>query len=407
MKIPADFIKQVSDIDIIEVADTYFPHLMKMGGIYQTNCMHEGDKTPSLTFFPSTNTFHCFGCGAGKKPVTEGASVIDFVRWMDNLSFVEAVEKLAKMKDMQMPTLELTKEEKERIAQIEGVMQKNRMFWSNLVMQERVMGYLLDRGIGREEINKWRIGSTTKEHVLQGHTKFHNRIAFPIINEVGKSVGFSYRKTSDIFSDIEDELPKYINDKSSSIFDKGAHLHGLFFVKKLIREKDYVIVGEGYCDAIIGQKMGLPFVSTMGTALTDKQIVLLKKYTNNVILWMDGDKAGIKATMKHAVSLEASGFHVKIINIAFKDPDDVLLEFEKEEYTEEDVEEFVHTNSFLYVQFFINQIMNRYNDDVMSMKLKAATDIRNLLSTVDDKLKKKIFLVEAAQSLGISEDILQ
>lgn len=401
-QIPEDFLKKLREIDILEVAEQYF-NLAQMGSIHQTKCIHGGDNEPSLTFFPPTNTFYCFGCGAGKKPKTEGSDVISFVMWIDKCSFMEAVQKLASMKGWQVPKMGLSKADKEKLQIIEQTLKENRSYWESLQNKPEMIQYLHDRGITQEEIDKWRIGFVPEEQ----RSYYAGKISFALMNDWGQTVGFSYRKMDD------SDGPKYINSPQSTIFNKGSILYGLNFVKRLIREKGYAVVGEGFGDTILGQKLGLPFVSIMGTSLTDQQINILKQYTNTVILWMDGDGGGIGATTRHAKALQKAGFVVKVINYLGKDPDDIFLQFirnaqEHSQGKKEDlIEKIVHSEAILASQFEVNQILAQFESTVSELKMKTAQEIMPVLRAIPQDVERDIFFEQAARRLDVSVQTLK
>ena len=397
--IPEQFLQQIRSIPIETVAAQYF-HLKKVNNVYQTHCIHEGDREPSLTFFLDTNTFYCFGCGAGEKPITEGSDVISFLMWIEGISFIEAVHRLASMQGWEVPNSNLSKEEKEKKRLMSDVLNKNRLYWSTLQSSPRVLQYLFERGIDREDIDKWRIGLTPMEG-----EKYPGRLVFPIMNLQGQTVGFSYRNMSDVLG-ISDDLPKYINSSNSAVFDKGSILYGLNFVKRLVQQKEYVILVEGYADVIIGQKYGLPVVGLMGTSLTQNQIKLLKQYTDTVVLWMDGDRGGVDAALRHSKELTNHGFLAKIIHFPKKDPDEIILSFApSNEFST--LEEYLLEHSYLSVQFELDQILKRFDSDEMELKLKTIQRIKPILRSLKNADELEPYLHYAARRLDVSVEFLK
>lgn len=398
-KIPDEFIAEMRAFPIEELAAQQFD-LMPMGNILQTKCIHEGDNSPSLTFFTQTNTFYCFGCGAGKRPKTEGSDPISFLMWVDNCSFSEALQKIASLKGVEVPRQGLTKEEKQRAEMVAQTTEYNRHYWAALQEEPRYLEYLDDRGITLEEVNKWRIGMVPADD----QSKFKTTLVFALMNDWGQTVGFSHRNMSDTFEDLNIELPKYVNSSKSPIFDKGRILYGLNFVKKLIREKGYVIVGEGFGDAILGQRMGLPFVSVMGTSMTDAHIQTLKSYTDTVILWMDGDHGGIQATLRHAKALQKEGFLVKVINYQGKDPDDLFLhglaggDLKSAKLY---AEALVRDTPVLASQFEVNQVLNVYKTQVTELALQTLKKIEPLLGDMEDGAEKAFVKKRVADELEL------
>lgn len=399
-QIPDEFVKQLREIPIEEIAESYFV-LKKMGSILQTSCIHGGDNDPSLTFFPQTNTFYCFGCGAGKRPKTEGSDTISFVMWIDKCTFMEAVTKLANMKGLQVPRQGLSAEDKKKQEMLAKVMVTNRLWWEHLQQKPEALTYLHERGIDDELIALWRIGYIPEDS--KDYQK--GKITFALMNDWGQTVGFSHRDMTKEFTGEKPDGPKYINSPKSSIFDKGSILYGLNFVKKLIREKGYAIIGEGFGDTILGQKLGLPFVSIMGTSMTEQHIAILKQYTNTVILWLDGDVGGIGATTRHAKVLRQHGFIVKVINYSGKDPDDIFLQILNEEDTIEKAiqkaEWIVQHNVRLASQFEVDQILSRYESQLTELRMKAVMEIEPILDGIDGVAEAAFSRQMASQRLGV------
>lgn len=404
-KIPDEFIAEMRAFPIEDIAAQHFD-LTPMGNILQTKCIHEGDNSPSLTFFTQTNTFYCFGCGAGKRPTTEGSDPISFVMWLDKCTFSEALQKIASLKGVEVPRAAMSKEEKQRAEMVAQATEYNRHYWSTLQGEPRYLEYLEARGITMEEVNKWRLGAVPADD----QSKFRTTLVFALMNDWGQTVGFSHRNMSDQFDDINVDLPKYVNSAKSAIFDKGSILYGLNFVKKLIREKGYVIVGEGFGDTILGQRMGLPFVSVMGTSMTDQHIQTLKQYTDTVVLWMDGDHGGITATMRHAKALQKQGFLVKVINYEGKDPDDVFMDAIESSTGIEGAklyaEAIIRDTAVLASQFEVNQVLNVYKTQATELALQTLRKIEPLLNDMEDGAEKAFVKKRIAEELELNPEDL-
>jgi DNA primase len=391
--IPQKFVEELkSKINILDVASSYFD-IEKSGSVYQAYCLHGDKNTKSLTFFPETNTFHCFGCGAGSKQVTDGSDIVSFMMWVEKCNFPEAVEKLAALGGVEVPQKDLNAEEKKRQTMLFKTLQENRQYYNTLRGNEEMLKYLWGRGIGNMEIEKWRIGYVGKDDV----TKAAGRIAFAIMDSWGDTVGFSYRNMESYIpsADNPDTGPKYINSPKSALFDKGAILYGLNFIKKMIRERDYVVIVEGFGDAIIGQKYDCPFVGLMGTSLTQAHLDLLSLYTKNIYVWFDGDAGGLNASLRHIDALRSRGFLVKVIYTPNNDPDDVI------QGVGSDLEEWIMDNAILAGQFQINLIMNKHNSAMTEQKIKTVSLIKNLLAGISDGHEKEIYCNQVAEHLGV------
>jgi DNA primase len=391
--IPQPFVEQLkSTIPIVDVASQYF-NMKKSGSVYQATCIHPGDREPSLTFFPETNTFHCFGCGAGGKGVTEGSDLVSFVMWIENCSFPEAVERLANHAKLPIPSTKLNKEERKKKDLLFKLLEDNRKYYVALKEQPHLLEYLKGRGIGPEEIEKFRIGYVPDVNP----TRVGGRLAFPIMNDWGKTVGFSYRNMEDVFpsGSHPDTGPKYMNSLQSPVFHKGSILFGLNFIKRMIREKDYIILAEGFADTILGQKYGCPFVSMMGTSLTEHHLNTISAYTKNIYVWLDGDHGGVNATLRHLDPLRSRGFIIKVIYTPGKDPDDMAM------LLEDGLEEWIAENSMMAGQFQINTVMDKYTSALTELKVKTVREIVSVLGTISPTYEKQIYANQIAQQLSV------
>jgi DNA primase len=399
MKIPQEFIELIKrDVSIVEVAEDYFK-LHKTGTIFQANCIHEGgDKTPSLTFFSDTNSFHCFGCGAGSKQKTDGSDIVSFVMWVDNCSFPEAVARLANKKGLKVPSTEMSADDKKKAQIMAGTLEMNRNYWTALQEQPVVLDYLNNRGIGKEEVDKFRIGWVP----FEDPQKVAGRLAFAIMNDWGQTVGFSFRNMEEFIPHpiSPDTGPKYVNSPKSLVFDKGSLLYGLNFVKRMIREKDYVVVAEGFGDTILGQKYNCPFVSIMGTSLTAEHIKILSKYTKNIYVWLDGDAGGVAAALRHLTPLRAEGLMVKVIYTPGCDPDDVCMQMG------EHLEQFIKENAVLAGQFEIDLVMGKFRSDMAELKFKAIAQVRAIIQAIPSAQERQVYANHIAHELSVEPNIL-
>lgn len=397
--IPPEFIKKINDeTNIVNLAEDYLS-IQRHGSIYRAECIHKGgDKTPSLTFFPDTNTFHCFSCGAGSKGVTEGPEPISFVMWMENCSFPEAIQKLADKLCIEVPRSAMSPQQKKKNDALSKVLETNRTYFSTLKHDPGMIQYLSDRGITQEEITKFRLGKVPTSDV----TRIAGRLAFAIMDESGQTTGFAYRNMEQYFpsESYPDQGPKYVNSPTSDFFNKGSILYGLNFAKKMIREKDYVLIVEGYADAILCQRFGCPTVSLMGTSLTEEQVKILRRYSQNIYVWLDGDQAGINAAIRHLTVLREEGFLIKVLLTPGKDPDEVALELE------DGLEAFVLEESILAGQFEINHTMNKFDSATTELKIKTVAEVREILMRLEHSYEREIYVNQIAARLGVSVSYL-
>jgi DNA primase len=358
--------------DIVGVASEYFK-LIDSGENYKAHCIHKGgDKTPSLVFYPDSQSFYCFSCGAGKRNGdTQGSDVISLIQWVENLTWQESVVFLARRVGLDLPKTNLTIEEKRKLKQYEQALKENKKYWKNLSNKpcNHILKWYNDKGIETQDIAKWRLGAS----------KFGSKWVptYSIMDEQGRTCGFSMRAGTD--------QAKYVNSSNSDIFKKGDILYGLNFIKKEIRENKFAIIVEGYNDAIMLQKFGAPAVATMGTSITKEQIVLLKKYTDTVILFLDGDEAGIKSTITNIKEFKKEGFKVEVLNILGFDPDEVALKYKN------DILDFILNNRKLAFQFLINSVLDRYFDKMIRLKKETINELEEILEYIDDKSERTLY----------------
>ena len=372
-----DFINKVKEAnDIIDVASEYFD-LKQYGDVYKTRCKHRGgDKTPSLTFFPKTQSFYCFGCHAGRRDGnTNGSDVISFVQWVEEIEWQDAVIMLADRQGLEIPKAELSNEDKQKKALFDAVLNENRVYWSNLISEKgkEVKEWFYSRGINDADIAKWRLGACCPTSSQEGAMI----PVYTIIDEYNRSVSFSKRFNSDD--------AKYKNGPTTPIFKKGSIIYGLNFIKKEIRRNNYIVIVEGYNDAIILQKYGVPAGAIMSSLITETQAELIKKYTNNVILFLDGDPAGIDGTISNIKLLKSKGIEVEVINILGFDPDELGLKLKEKTLG------FILANKKLAFQFLINNVLDKYFDKMMKLKKETINQLEEILEYIEDDTEKKLY----------------
>jgi len=309
-----DEIKQ--RVDIVEVVSRYTP-LKRAGSIYKGLCPFHGERTPSFVVFPHSGTWHCFGaCGTG-------GDVITFVMRKENLEFREAIELLAKQAG-----IELTERDEERSgrqrAQVYDVNEAAAAYFEQVLWHhpaaEGARQYLNRRGIDRPTADQFRLGfaleawSSLRDYLLEkgfpiellieaGVTKrneernstydmFRSRVIFPIRDRQGRLIGFGGRV-------LDDGVPKYLNTADTPVFHKSHVIYGLDLAHRAIRDRDQVVIVEGYMDVIAAHQFGFAnVVACMGTALTPEQLRQLQHYTDNFVLALDADAAGQQATIR-------------------------------------------------------------------------------------------------------------
>lgn len=336
--------------NILEVvADTVA--LKRAGKHYKGLCPFHNEKTPSFTVNPERGIFKCFGCG-------EGGDVFAFVQKAQRVDFIDSVKNLAERYGVQLVETQEQRQEHDRRSLMLMLYQQASEFYMRMLQDEKqgaiAREYLKRRGITEEIIQEFRIGyapntwdsliqyltnankvspSTLAEAGLVRHKEdtnsyydlFRHRLMVPIADDQGRVIAFGGRTF------VEGEV-KYINSPESPIYTKGQHLYGLNVAKDAIRQKDSVIVVEGYFDAIALHQFGFKnSVATLGTALTERQAKLLVRHTESkrVYLSFDADAAGQKAAERGIETLnqvaEGIGIQLRVIRVpGGKDPDECL-----------------------------------------------------------------------------------
>ncbi len=349
-----DIVEDVrSRCDIVDVIGSYVS-LKKRGGNYVCCCPFHQEKTPSFYVSGPKQLYKCFGCG-------EGGNVITFVMKYENMTFPEALKELADRVGVKLPEKELTDEEKKRISQRERFYEINRIaagyFFQMLKKPEgeKAYAYLRDRGLSDETMHKFALGySDIKRDDLYrylkdvvhcsdrdivdlglcdlsetggGKDRFWNRVMFPILDVSKHCIGFGGR----VMGDGE---PKYLNTKETAIYDKRRHLFGLCYAKN--SRRDGKILCEGYMDVIAMHQAGFDNAcASLGTALTEQQAGLLKRYTDKIYLSYDSDSAGKKAAKRAIGILRKYGFTIRVIDMKpKKDPDEFIKAFGAEAFEE-------------------------------------------------------------------------
>src|SRR3977135_3548418 len=401
--IPTQTIEQIAAAnDIVEVIGTYFP-LKRAGSTFKALCPFHQEKTPSFTVSPSRQTFHCFGCGAG-------GSVFRFVMDYEHLDFPAAVKKLATrvgipvIEERGSSTGEDDRQHETRRAMLQLHAEAAEWFHENL-MKSKVGApareYLKGRGIDRRIAKDWQIGFAPESWdaflswalgrgyqqrwLLQsglvtrrdesagedkGYDRFRNRIMFPIHNDVGEVIAFSGR-----ILDKEAEAAKYVNSPETPLFRKGRVLFGLHKTKRALIEADCAIVCEGQLDLITLFEAGITnVVAPQGTAFTENQARILKRFVSEVVLCFDADAAGQKAAERSLDALLQNNLVGRVAEMpAGEDPDSMgrtkgREEFEKQVAAARD-----------FFDWWIEQETNAADLDSLGAKMELA---RNLAQTV-------------------------
>ena len=415
-------------IDTARIDDVVqdFVHLRRKGSGFVGLCPFHKDRHPSFIVTPSKNICKCFACGAGGTPVS-------FVMKILNCSFVEALRYLAQKYNIPVPEREMTEEEEQRQSEREALYLANevaaKFFTEQLLSSEEgldiALPYFTQRGVRSEAIQTFGLGYSPGDRralakYVEAHgydmesfvatgllyapsegrpsaDRYHERVIFPIYNVGGRVVGFGGRTMRKV-----DKIAKYINSPESIIYDKSRELYGLYQAKRAIAKLDQSIIVEGYLDVIAMHQVGIEnVVATSGTALTENQIQLLRRFSRNVLVLFDGDEAGVKAALRSIDMLLAEGMQIKLLVLPDgEDPDEFVSKrsrTEVEEYFAAHAQDFLTFKSELYAQQMASD---------PQLKTQQMRDILQSIATIPDSLERVVYIQQMSQMYGVAEDLL-
>jgi DNA primase len=421
--IPTQTIEQIAAAnDIVEVIGTYFP-LKRAGSTFKALCPFHQEKTPSFTVSPSRQTFHCFGCGAG-------GSVFRFVMDYEHLDFPAAVKKLATR--VGIPVIEergAGRDDEDRQHEARRVLlqlhaEAAEWFHENLVKKkvgEPAREYLKGRGIDKKIAKDWQIGfapeswdaflswatergyqqrlllesglvTRREEGENKPYDRFRNRIMFPIHNDVGEVIAFSGR-----ILDKEAEAAKYVNSPETPLFRKGRVLFGLHRTKRGLIEADCAIVCEGQLDLITLFEAGIAnVVAPQGTAFTEQQARILKRFVSEVVLCFDADAAGQKAAERSLDALLQNNLVVRVAEMpAGEDPDSMVRKRGREEF------EKLVSGARDFFEWWIEREISATDLDSLGAKMQVAQRLAETIGRVQDPLMRGEVANRASARLGV------
>jgi DNA primase len=412
-----DEVKQ--KLDIVEVIGQYVK-LTKAGRNFKAACPFHNEKTPSFYVFPERQSWHCFGA------CSTGGDVFTFVMKKEGLDFGEALHLLADKVGVSLPSkIEQgpRKDEKERLFQAnEAAAQYYHNLLVNSPSGEKAKNYLLGRGLTVKTINDFELGVSPnawemlmtylqekgfseneltdaglilKNEEGKTHDRFHNRLMFPIRDARGRTTGFSGRV-------LDDSLPKYMNSPQTAIFDKSGTIYGIDMAASAIRTKDGVVIVEGYMDVIVAHQYGFNnVVASMGTAITEKHINILKKLTKNIALALDPDAAGEEAMLRCVEYENSLNTEVKVIILpSHEDPDEVIKKDPK--IWERAVEKAVPV-----IDYTIDMTVSGQDMSTAGAKSQVANSLLPIIAKVGDDIRRDHYLTKLSKLAGISYNKLE
>lgn len=422
-RFPGDFLQKVRDnTNILDVVGSYVS-LKKKGKRYWACCPFHQEKTPSFSISPEDGLYYCFGCHAG-------GDVFSFVEKMENLSFTEAVERLAEAAHLELPQAEVSPEEKRRKQfndELYHAMELAVVYFHNCLRRTNMgkpgLAYFKRRHLTDETIDRFKLGFApdswhklygdfrTIKHIsdtvlvtsgLVGHKNgryydtFRNRCMFPILNLKGKPVAFGGRV-------MDDSKPKYLNSPETPIFNKRQLLFALYQALPEIRRTRQVIMVEGYMDAISLHAHGVTnAVASLGTAFTIEQARLLKRYADEVVFSYDMDAAGQNATRRALEIAGTTGLKMRVLHLSEgKDPDEFVNKYGGEAYKE------AVAQAIPALDYLFKSLLETHDRTSLEGQHLILNDMFTVLSTRGDSFEFNTYIQKMARALKVDEGLVR
>jgi DNA primase len=425
--IPAETVELIHQTAVIEDVIGDYVDLKKQGGSYRGLSPFTNEKTPSFYVVPSKGIFKCFSSG-------KGGSLLTFLMEQEKVSYPEALRILARRYNIEIVEKERTAEEIESETVRESL--SNISSWAQKWLTDQLhntdegkaigLSYFKNRGFREEILEKFKVGycpegweGMTKAALKAGYPIerltqsglskqnankdkyfdfFHGRVMFPIRDETGRVIGFGGRTLK-----TEKKIAKYFNSPESPLYDKSKALYGIHLAKPHISKEDMCFLVEGYTDVMAMHQSGVEnVVASSGTALTQGQIRLIRRFTKNVTVLFDGDAAGMRASLRGIDLLLKEGMSVKVVT--FPDGDDPDSYSKKVSSTE--LQKFVKEDAQDFLAFKSDLLSSEAGDD----PLKRAELVRSIVETIaciPDSIQRSIYIQTIAARLKLPEKLLQ
>lgn len=410
--------------NIVDVVSE-FVTLRKRGVNYVGLCPFHTDKSPSFYVSPAKNICKCFACG-------EGGTSVHFIMKHEQLSYFDALRFLAKKYNIEIQERELTDREKQIRGNRESMLIVNgwaqKYFTTQLYehVEGKTVGlrYFAERGFREDTIRKFQLGYSLDERdalyksaIKNGYKKeflektglviaydngnvndrFRGRVIFPVHSLSGKVVAFGGRVLKK-----DEKTAKYVNSPESEIYHKSNELYGIFFAKQAIVKADRCFLVEGYTDVISMHQAGVEnVVASSGTALTQGQIRLIHRFTNNITVLYDGDAAGIKAALRGIDLLLEDGMNVKVVLLPDgEDPDSFARKHNATQFAE-----FIKQNETDFIRFKTRLLLDEAGTDPIK-RSALITDIIRTVAIIPDNIARSLYIRECSGMMEIDEKLL-
>ena len=426
-----------SRLDVVDVVGQKVS-LKKAGQTFKGLCPFHGEKTPSFVVFPDKGNYHCFGCGAN-------GDIFTFLMKTENLDFAEALRTLAARAGVELkPRLSEDAAQAHR-NQLSALLEQAALFFQQALRRPEAQAardYLAGRGLSATTIDQFRLGwapdswdalyryliergAKPEQVVAAGlaaerdsggyYDRFRGRVVFPIFTDRGELVGFGGRS-------LGDSQPKYLNSPQTDLFDKGATLYGIDQARTTIRALNRATVVEGYVDVLIAHQSGIrDVVASLGTALTERQVGILKRLTRTVVLALDSDAAGDEAVLRglevarqvYADAKVAVPLPQGLVRLESRLGADILIAAlprgrDPDEIIRESAEQWlaIVDDARPVVDFYFDVVLGRANLTSTKETTAAVRKLLPIIGEVRDSVQQSLYVQRLADRVHIAEQLL-
>ncbi len=410
--------------DIVEVVRE-FVDLRKAGTGYKGLCPFHNEKTPSFNVSPAKQFCKCFSCG-------KGGNAVHFLMELEQMTYPEALKWLGRKYGIEVKEKELTDEEREQQSERESMFVINE--WANTYFQTMLhdnvdgvakgMAYFRSRGFRDDIIRKFHLGYSLEQRdamsqaALQAGYKeefllktglsyrtddgrvldrYHGRVIFPVSSVSGKTVAFGGRILSS-----EKSVAKYVNSPESLIYSKSRELYGLYQAKQAIVREGRCFLVEGYTDVISMHQSGVEnVVASSGTSLTEGQIRLIHRFTDNITVLYDGDAAGIKASLRGIDMLLSEGLNIKVLLLPDgHDPDSFARSHNAQSF-----KSYIDEHQVDFIKFKVDLLQKEAQNDPLK-RAELISNVVKSISAIPNNIVRQMYVKECATMLHVGEDLI-
>ncbi len=411
------FLEELNHRNPIEDVVGQYVSLTRKGSNLFGLCPFHGEKTASFSVATDKGIYYCFGCH-------KGGSAVNFIMEIEGLTYPDAVRFLAKRAGLEVPEDNRDNSQYKKKERLWNLCKDAARFFHQQLKTPAATGvwdYIRKRGLSPNTVTRFGMGfapnqwtalidamtakgyekaelleaGLVSQHKEKGtfYDRFRNRLMFPIIDVRGNVIGFGGRV-------MDDSEPKYLNSPETLIFNKRKNLFAMNVVKKT--KSDFIILTEGYMDAIALHQYGFDCaVASLGTSLTQEHADLLSKYTSQVVLTYDGDKAGQNATQRAIPMLEKTGLKVRILRMqGAKDPDEFLKKYGADRF------KLLLEGCEDQAQYRLVSLQKQFDLSVSEQKVEFARKAAELISTYASAVQREIYGVKAAEMAGLTPEVM-